>query len=499
MTRKFIDGLHKKEPDGSSNVLISAAATIAQPQPASEQIFIKPKPKKILLKKYLIYFFIIIFVLAPTIYLSRFFFAKKDGKNVLAVLSKINIIKEISNFIASGNKKLAGETDDRINILLLGIGGEGHEGPYLTDTIIIASLKPSQKKVSLVSVPRDLLVPLNPNNWQKINALYTYGLQQDNEDGLTYAKNIIEQTFALPIHYYFLIDFDGFKEIVDYLGGINVDVENSFTDYAYPLTVDPPSWQTVSFEAGWQKMNGDQALKFARSRHGNNGEGSDFARAKRQQKIIMAVKDKIFSFETLLRPTRVAGLFTMLNDYFQTNVQAWEVMRFYELFKDIKDEDVINQVLDDSPNNYLYGQILEDGAYALLPKGGNFSAINNLLENIFQTGIIQAEKAKIKVLNGTTIEGLAYQTALILEAQGLKIISYANAPSQDHETTIIYDLTNGQKEKSLATIKNQISGYVTADLPAYLQEQEAWEKTNANENYQEPDFIIILGQDQLIK
>lgn len=495
MVIKNIDGLHKKIQPQREQILTPEDAPAVESIKLEGQIvgFEKPQKKSGWLKKIIIFCTIAILIILPTVYLSRFLFSKNDGKSVLEVLSKINIFKEISNLITSGDKKLAGEKDDRINFLLLGIGGEGHDGPYLTDTIIIASFKPSQNKVSLLSLPRDLLVPLTENNWQKINALYTYGRLQKKDDGLIYTKEILEKVFGQPIHYYFLVDFNGFENIIDLLGGIKVEVDNSFTDYNYPLTVDPPSWQTVSFTAGEQKMDGAVALKFARSRHGNNGEGSDFARAKRQQKIIMAVKDKVFSFETLIRPTRVSGLFTMLNDYFQTNVKAWEVMRFYDLFKNLNDSDIISQVLDDSPNNYLYSNILEDGAYALLPKGGNFSAIQNLLENIFQTSVVKDENSNVQVLNGTTIEGLAYQTALALENLGIKISHYANASTKDHQTTIIYDFTNGQKTKTLETIKGQIGGYVTTEIPNYLKEDLA------SQNNQTVDFIVILGQDQLIK
>lgn len=498
MSIKSIDGLRKRVSVQPEPVLITAEKIYQENKEKIPEKFEQPKKKNTTFKAVS---FIIVFliILGITLYLSRLLFYKNEGGSLLEALSKINIIKEISNLITSGDKKLAGENDDRINFLLLGIGGEGHDGPYLTDTIILASLKPSEKKVAMVSIPRDLLVEINPNNWQKINAVYTYGRLENKNDGLTYTKEIIEKNFGLPIHYYFLIDFKGFEKIIDTLGGIEVNVEQSFADNAYPLTADPPAWQTVSFQAGKQKMDGETALKFARSRHGNNGEGSDFARAKRQQKIILAVKDKIFSFETLLRPTRVSGLFTMLNNSFQTNIKSWEVMKLYDLIKDLKDKDVLNLVLDDSPNNYLYSSILEDGTYALLPKGGNFSAIQSLLTNIFQTSQIREENAYLEILNGTKIEGLAYQTALALESFGLKIKNYANAKTQDYQTTIIYDLTNGQKNKSLEIIRNQVGGYVTTEIPNYIKEEVAKENPNATENNQAVDFVIILGQDQLIK
>jgi len=502
MTPKYIDGLHKKEPDDTTSVLIPTEEIESLPQQTEaplqkpEKQFSKPPRKKI--KKLKLIFFVLIafLIFAMSIYVSRFLFYKNtEGENVLDVLSRINIFKEISNLLTSGDKKLAGEEDDRINFLLLGMGGEGHSGPYLTDTIILASLKPSEKRISMVSLPRDMFVQTRDDGWQKINSLYALSIGEGEEKALNYTISTIEDNFGLPIHYYFVVDFNGFKNIIDYLGGIKVEVERSFTDSMYPLTIDPPSWEVVSFEEGWQKMDGDQALKFARSRHGSNGENSDFARAKRQQKIIMAVKDKIFSFETLIRPTRVSGLFTMMDNYFQTNLKTWEVMKLYDYVKDINDDEIINFVLDDSPNNYLYGEIMESGAYALLPKGGNFSLVQEMLENIFQTNDIVEEKTYVDVLNGTEISGLAYQNALVLESLGLNINRYDNAPTQDYQTSVIYDLSGGTKEKSLEIIKNQIGGYVTSDLPNFLQEDISVQKIESPE-YHNPDFIIILGQDQ---
>ncbi len=122
-----------------------------------------------------------------------------------------------------------------------------------------------------------------------------------------------------------------------------------------------------------------------------------------------------------------------------------------------------------------------------------------MLENIFQTSLVMEENAILEILNGTKIEGLAYQNALIFENLGLKVKYYANAPTQDHQTTIIYDLTNGQKNKTLDIIKNQVGGYVTTEMPNYIKEEIAKENLNTNENNQSIDFIIILGQDQLIK
>ena len=106
---------------------------------------------------------------------------------------------------------------------------------------------------------------------------------------------------GIPIHYNVTINFEVFKQIVDTLGGIDVEIENTFTDSEYPIEgkEDDPvianRYETVTFTKGLEKMNGERALKYVRSRHGDGAEGTDFARSKRQQKVILAIKDKLMS------------------------------------------------------------------------------------------------------------------------------------------------------------------------------------------------------------
>jgi len=221
----------------------------------------------------------------------------------------------------------------RTNILLLGIGDQGHDGPNLTDTMILLSIqakfdKPDTLKlppIVMISIPRDIY---SQSLGEKINAAYATG-------GLVLAKGIISEITGLPIHYAVRGNFSVFEKAIDLLGGIDVNVEHAFDDYQYPidghendncgyseaevavrsasviagdettlLTAFPCRYEHLHFDAGWQHMNGVTALKFVRSRHAAGDEGSDFARSKRQQLVLAAVKSKVFSAETLLNPTK---------------------------------------------------------------------------------------------------------------------------------------------------------------------------------------------------
>ena len=215
--------------------------------------------------------------------------------------SKLSFFQQLTHIVTSTDQQLQGESDDRVNILLLGYGGAGHDGPYLTDTMMLVSFQPSTKKVALISIPRDLYVNIPGYGYRKINEIMSDGRDQKYPGGgEAMTVKVVSDLLNTPIQYYASIDFNGFKQVIDQVDGVTVTVDRTFYDAMYPdsgIGYDP-----VSFKAGTQTMNGTTALKFARSRHGNNGEGTDFARAARQQKIILALKDKLLSFGTLSNP-----------------------------------------------------------------------------------------------------------------------------------------------------------------------------------------------------
>jgi LCP family protein required for cell wall assembly len=229
----------------------------------------KPKNGKRKRISYFFIFLIILFSLSGKILSSG-----NDG--FLSGIKHSYLLRQIVNIVAPSEKYLVGEQDDRINFILLGMGGAGHSGPYLTDTIILASFKPSTKQASIISIPRDMIVPIDSQNYRKINSVYTIG-KQNGEGGGEFTKKVISETLGLPVHYFVAVDFAGFVEIIDAIDGIEVTVDRSFTDHQFPT--EDYKYQKVSFEEGEQKMDGITSLKFARSRHGNNGEGSDFARS----------------------------------------------------------------------------------------------------------------------------------------------------------------------------------------------------------------------------
>jgi len=424
--------------------------------------------------------------------------------------------------LLGGDKALQGENEDRINILLLGMGGKNHDGGLLTDTIILASLKPSTQEGVLLSLPRDMAVPTQNGNWQKVNSINAYA-ESRKENGSQVLADNLSNLLEVPINYYVRVDFDGFVKMIDDIGGIDIEVDNTLDDYQYPIRgeEDNPSYNAryehLHIDKGWQHMDGTLALKYVRSRHGINGEGSDFARSRRQQKVISAVKEKLLKSENLLKPGMIARVIADLNQNISTNLGVWEIARLWNLFKDINQDKIVNKVLDDGPTNYLSATIGVDGAYLLVPKTGNFSAIRafvqtlmapaqktdnnteakteeNKLSSANLSNVNFVAPALVEIKNGTTIKGLATQVANEMKEANFSVTRISNASQQDFIQTVIFDLTYGAKPEALKGLQKLTKAKIEKTLPDWLT-QEIKDSVKADPSQRRPDFIVILGSD----
>ncbi len=253
------------------------------------------------------------------------------------------------------------QVDGRINLLLLGTGGKKHEGPDLTDTIIFVSINPSKNDVTLVSVPRDLWAP---SLSAKINTAYPKG-------GLALSEKAVSKILNQPISYGVRLNFDGFVQAVDLVGGLDLTVDRTFDDFEYPidgkendpcghkpedlaslatsssqLKEFPCRYRQIHFNRGNTHLNGEKALEFVRSRHAEGDEGTDFARSARQEKVIKSFKDKIFSFQTILNPARFISLYTILKGNIDTDIKQTEIDDFIRLSQSMKNTKVRAAIID---------------------------------------------------------------------------------------------------------------------------------------------------------
>ncbi len=317
------------------------------------------------------------------------------------------------------------QTNNKTNILLLGIGGGNHAEPNLTDTIMVASIDRQNNKVTLISIPRDLWITQVGDNGGKINEAYADGQMDNKNNGLQKAEAVVGMVTGLPIHYGFRIDFGGFVKAIDLINGIDVDVIDTLDDYHYPIDgqednlcghtqteiqifndTNPTEQQTWDFfscrymhlhvPAGVQHMDGKTALAFARSRHGVGNEGTDFARSRRQQLVIEAIRTKVFSLGIILNPQKIMDLYTIIQNSIDTNIPKSTFPELINLAQKFKNAAIHTAVIDYgdasqnraglliSPpisSNYYY-------EYVLLPRVGkeNFSEIQWYVSCEIKTG-----------------------------------------------------------------------------------------------------------------
>jgi polyisoprenyl-teichoic acid--peptidoglycan teichoic acid transferase len=310
------------------------------------------------------------------------------------------------------------QKDSQINILLLGIGGGKHDGPNLTDTIIFASINTKNNKITLASIPRDLWFP---DIKQRINAAYQIGLSSKKPGGgLILAEAAVEKITGQDIDYGIRIDFSGFVKAVDLLGGLDINVDNTLDDDMYPIsgkeddlcenkeedikaysesgTVSaemdlikfPCRFKNLHFDKGEQRMDGETALEFVRSRHASGEEGSDFARSKRQEKVISALKDKIFSLQIVTDPAKLFSLYNIIRQSIDTDIKENELDDFVKLFEKVRNAKIKNVAIDTGDeSNKRDGLLVNpeidseyDYQWILIPRlgNGNFSEIQKYVD-----------------------------------------------------------------------------------------------------------------------
>ncbi len=441
----------------------------------SPQITQPPTPKETMRGKFILYFLLIL-ILGVLTWWSK----QPHVQATLAEWNKHSVWENIIRLVASSDKELKGESEGRINILLLGMGGIQHDGPYLTDSMMLVSLNPKTTETAVLSIPRDLSAYIPDIGWRKINNANAFGEAKQKGSGAILASQVVADTFGLPIHYYLRIDFAGFVGLIDQLGGIKINVEHAFVDNEYPTADGKVT--TISFDAGEQLLSGERALQYVRSRHGSDGQGSDFARAKRQQQVIIAIKQKLLKLSNFLNPNLIIKLYQSFQNNIETNLETWEILKLANLLKNLDTNTIYHRILDTSP---IGGALIEtrgeDGAYLLIPKNGDYNELKIITRDLLKTATVFKEQAKIIIENGTNQPGLAEQTAYWLTNEGLSVIAYGNAETKNYPTTLIYKISSNEKPASQKTLE-KLLGYKTT-------------LTSGTNPRQNEDFLIILGDD----
>lgn len=272
---------------------------------------------------------------------------------------------------------------DRTNILLLGISGGPRESKNLTDTIMVVSIDFGKKDIALFSIPRDIWVPSLKD---RINAAYHYGNEKKGvEGGFIMAKAAVKEVTNQPIHYVVLIDFSGFKKIINALGGLDVEVAETFDDYKYPIEGKENDicsgditfscrFEHIRFAKGSLHLDGETALKFVRSRQAAGDEGTDYARARRQQLVISSLTTSIKSQIQNRNFSKLNELYKLMLDTVITDLQWSEQILLAKFFIKKNGNTLRNFPLEAlliNPPTWEY-----NGAWVLIPKSGNFKDLS---------------------------------------------------------------------------------------------------------------------------
>ena len=408
------------------------------------------------------------------------------------IVSKIGVI----NIIGIFGEQLKTDSYGNTNVLLLGVGGEGHDGAYLTDTIIVASIDQSNKLVPMLSIPRDFYVDVEGGT--RINNLYELGKNKYGiEGGLKLVEEAIEDMTGVDIQYHVLINFAGFKDMVDSLGGVEIYVDEAINDPYYPLD-ETIQYQTFSLPAGLQQMDGDTALKYARSRKTT----SDFDRSKRQQKLLFAIKDKAMSKGVLLNPGKIKDLYSSVDANIETNFSIRNIIELAKISQDFNKDNIITKVMTDDPTScggflYVPERDFFGGAYVLVPIGNNYDFIHQYVDLTFHYPEISKSPLKFQILNGTKTSGIAVETKAMLDRLCFDVVRFGNAQSQDiKKTTLFYKApaTTGEESSSdktteaLTFLKQLIPGEISTQIPPKYYESQYISEANV---------IIELGEDYI--
>ena len=311
-------------------------------------------------------------------------------------------------------------TDEEFNILLLGMGGEGHSGGTLSDSITLININPEIKKTNIISIPRDLWVPIptdwNSETYNKINSSYAIGIDDSVRypnkktefrgklGGGNLSKYVTEKVTGISIDYFIAIDFSSFVEIIDILGGIEVNVEKPFDDYFYPVkglenetcgfSAEKIAevhqkysgfelekqftcrYEHLSLKKGKQNMDGETALKFVRSRHSDQ-YGGDFARSERQHEVLEALKERILSKNILGKGNEILE---KLNNSVTTDININLLKETLEPLGNITQYQINHIYITEE--NVLTSSKSSSGQYILQPKSGqgNFQEIKNYIQ-----------------------------------------------------------------------------------------------------------------------
>ncbi len=377
---------------------------------------------------------------------------------------------------------------ERVNILVMGIDQRaGQDGYFRTDTMLVLTIDPVTKTGGMLSIPRDLWVPIPGYGVERINAAHVFGQRDDYPGGgPALAAKTVENNLGIPIHYYVRVNFQVFVELVDRIGGIDIHVEEEIRDSKYPSNdpADPYGYDPLYIEAGEHHFDGEMALKYARTRRTGGG---DFDRARRQQQVLRAIFEKVTRLDML--PTLIAQapqMWRAVQDSMETDLKLDQIIALARLTSQVDPDDIDFGVVGET---YTVPYVTEDGAEVLILIRDRMRELRDEIFTSEESAVeatpgpgsqLEEEAATVEVLNGTLTAGLAADVAERLRQENLNVAHTGNADRQDVEESLI--VAYGDKTYTAQYIVRLL------DLPQSAVVQ-------GSEPAAEYDISLILGND----
>lgn len=278
--------------------------------------------------------------------------------------------------------------NDILTLLVLGVAGEGHISPYLTDSILVMRLDLSRGKAVAVSLPRDLLVQIpGSKNYTKINALYRIGLDHNEPDAPNFIKNKVEDIVGFSLARIIILDLASFEQVVDALGGVTIYIEKDISDTRFPTKEG--GYTTFRVEQGWQHLDGETAARYIRTRHTPKG---DIERIGRQQQMAYAIRNKISGLHPLFDLKTIFNVLESFRGGLKTSLTPEEITYLWTRQRDFLEEDLVFRSIDAFEKDSLLvssSQTLGgERASVLIPRTGveNYEEIHEFIQNLIATG-----------------------------------------------------------------------------------------------------------------
>jgi LCP family protein required for cell wall assembly len=390
-------------------------------------------------------------------------------------------------------KNFKTEGDGNFNVLLLGRGGTENEAPDLTDTIVIASINIQDQTASLLSIPRDTWVNVNGDT-MKINAAYSSAKQQASYQGkskeeaenvgISTAISTVRNVAGVPIHKYVLSDYKAFRDVVNALGGVNVNVTTPIIDRFTGWT----------FQAGPQTMNGDRALQYARTRQGS--ARGDFDRNENQRKLLVAIRQKAMSTGIVANPVKLNNLANAVQKNIRTDLTIDEARTLFNKTKNLSDSNIksLDLAKPDAPL-ITTGNI--GGQSIVRPVAGlfDYTKIRAYARTNMIDPFLKKEAPTVAIYNGSGRSGLATSVGDILSGYGYKVV-IKESSKEPQQQTLVVKKTQESKPFTERFLSVRFSTPITADLPnTVLPNTPNTATASSGTAPPTADFIIVLGSD----